>query len=108
MEETCVANEPKKKAIMHSRHYNQPFIFVRIPQKKKERTFEQEIDFQISRLPSIESLPAILSNIVKAKKQDKTCKENPSETLQNPDFIPSLLDPLGQRDTTIIDIPIHA
>ena len=89
-----------------------------------QRPTKQERAFQLFRLPSIESLPTILDNIVEAKKKNQTPRaRNRDEVDSQLSFSPSSLDPLeykqdtsppqsadkksNQRDTTYIDVPIY-
>ena len=103
---------------------NQPFIFIRNPNMRLKRPTEQERAFQLFRLPSIERLPAILDNIIEAKKKNQTPRARIREefNLELP-FSHSSLDPVeykedtsttlpankrsNQRDTIDIDVPIH-
>ena len=89
-----------------------------------QRPTQQERAAQIFRLPSIESLPAILDNIVEAKKKNQTPgARNRDEVNLQLSFSPSShvnveykqdtsppqpADKISnQRDTTDIDVPIY-
>jgi hypothetical protein len=114
---------PKLKPSLPTLKNNQAFIFIRNPNTWLQRQTEQERAFQLFRLPSIESLPAILDNIVEAKKKNESpgARNRDEINLELP-FSPSSLDPveykqdtssaqpagkrIHQRDTTDIDVPI--
>ena len=86
------------KRVQQSQDSSQPFIFVLSPHLVRSQ------DTQMFRLPSIESLPAMLTSIVNAKNNNQ--EQRQERNIQQSSFRPSPVDPVVQRDTIVIDEPV--
>ena len=95
--EILAENIPVQR-LQQSQDKSQPFIFVLSPQLARSQ------DSQIFRLPSIESLPAMLTSIVNARNNNQAQRQD--RNIRQSSFKPSPVDPVVQRDTTVIDEPV--
>ena len=97
-----VAEKLPVPQIPQSKDNNQPFIFVLSPQLSPNLARSQ--DSHIFRLPSIESLPSMLTSIVKARNNNQEQRQGRNNKQSS--FKASPVDPLMQRQTTVIDMPV--
>ena len=96
----------EKLPVPQSKDNNQPFIFVLSPQLSPQLSphLARSQDSKIFRLPSIESLPSMLTSIVNARNNNQ--EQRKGRNIKQSSFKPSPVDPLMQRQTTVIDMPV--